>query len=289
MKIGILVNHIHKHYLVFEEAAKELNVDLKLFTYDDVDKILLSKKQVEFQVAGKELKNLDLIYIKNSEKNYEQAILITKYCLLNNVKIIDSALVKNQPWVDSKAYEGLVLSVAGLPTIPSIFINQKQINQVKSNVGYPCVIKKTRFTSEGRDVYLVSNQCEARKVFKQYQEPLLVQKFIPNQGDYRVFVIGDKVVTAMQRVRGKDEKFLNNIAQGAKAIPYQVNSEEASLAIKITKTLGYQIAGVDLFKTKTGWKIIEVNRSPGFRGLMGATGVNIPLEIVKYLKNKAME
>ncbi len=282
MKIAILVNQMLNYYTNFEQEAKKARVDLSLYTYQDITTIQLSPQLNQIKCQQQDLKNFDLIYIKNSEQQLELATLITKYCLDNEVKVIDTALIKPQPWLDSKAFEVLTLSNKNLPTIPSIFINQTQINQIKTHIDYPCVIKKSRFSSKGKDVYLASKEEEAYKIFEKYQEPLLVQQFIPNQSDFRFLVIDNQVVAAMERIRSKDESFLNNIAKGARPVAYQPEAQEAKLAVQAAQTLNYQIAGIDLFRTPQGWKIIEINRSPGFSGLIKATQINIYQKILQF-------
>ncbi|MBD3250721.1 MAG: 30S ribosomal protein S6--L-glutamate ligase, partial [Candidatus Pacebacteria bacterium] len=108
-----------------------------------------------------------------------------------------------------------------------------------------------------------------------------------NQGDYRFFIIGKKLIAAMKRTRQDPNSFLNNISQGGRGEVYNATKKEEELAILAAQSLGYEIAGVDLIKDKGKMKIMEVNRSPGYSGLMKLTKINIPLEIMRYLKSLA--
>ena len=54
-----------------------------------------------------------------------------------------------------------------------------------------------------------------------------------------------------------------------------------------SKTVGLEISGVDMiFRGETPY-VLEVNASPGFRGLPEATGVNAAVALVEYAFAKA--
>lgn len=115
--------------------------------------------------------------------------------------------------------------------------------------------------------------------------PSYYQVFLEKPGyDYRVFVVGDKVIGAMKRV---SKSWKTNIAQGAQGIPVKEGEEPEvfSLAIKATKVLGLDYAGVDIaYDVKTDkYYILEVNAFPHWEGLRRATGINPPEIIVDYL------
>jgi ribosomal protein S6--L-glutamate ligase len=59
------------------------------------------------------------------------------------------------------------------------------------------------------------------------------------------------------------------------------------MAINAAKALHVEIAGVDLIETDDGLYVIEVNASPGFRGLQKATGIDVAREIVEYAVQKS--
>lgn len=116
---------------------------------------------------------------------------------------------------------------------------------------------------------------------------ILIQSFIPNPGeDIRMFVVGDEVVGAMVRKAGPNE-WRSNIHLGGKGIPYRNTETEAEMAVKAAKAVGVEIAGIDMISSKDGPYFIEVNASPGFKGLMKATDIDVPGKIVEYAVRKA--
>ena len=108
-----------------------------------------------------------------------------------------------------------------------------------------------------------------------------MQEFIPHdQQDIRVFVIGDQAVAAMVR---QGNSWKTNVAQGAKAIPIPLNDRLCDLSLRATRALGADYAGVDLLPLKgDGYTVIEINGIPGWRGLQGATGIDIADRLAGY-------
>jgi ribosomal protein S6--L-glutamate ligase len=58
----------------------------------------------------------------------------------------------------------------------------------------------------------------------------------------------------------------------------------SKLAVKSSNALGLEISGCDIILQKNGSpQVIEVNYSPGFRGLEHATGMDIAKQIIHYV------
>ena len=83
-----------------------------------------------------------------------------------------------------------------------------------------------------------------------------------------------------------DEDFRSNISRGGEGIPYQITEEIEWLGGESARLLDLNIAGVDLLFDNGGYKICEVNSSPGFEGMDKYTHTNIAEEIVNYVKHK---
>lgn len=152
------------------------------------------------------------------------------------------------------------------------------------------VIAKVLNGSQGNGVMLFENHHNAGSVlstFQQLEEPYVCQHFISESKgqDIRVFVIGDNVIAAMQR-QSEGGDFRANIHQGGQAKAVNLTEQERLLAIKATKAIGLDVAGVDLLRTAEGTVILEVNASPGFEGLESVANVDIATAIVDYFLSK---
>ena len=95
--------------------------------------------------------------------------------------------------------------------------------------------------------------------------------------------MGDEVVGAMKR-QGKEGEFRSNLHRGGSAQIIELSEEEKKAAIIATKTLGLKIAGVDMLQSERGPLILEVNSSPGLKGIQQATNIDIAKKIIQYVE-----
>ena len=85
-------------------------------------------------------------------------------------------------------------------------------------------------------------------------------------------------------MRRRGQSWLNNVAQGAGCEWIEVSHELAALAIKATKTLEMDYAGVDIMLDREGhYTVIEVNSVPAWKGLESVCDLNIAALLVEDL------
>ncbi len=151
--------------------------------------------------------------------------------------------------------------------------------------GLPCIIKLIQGT-QGVGVMIASTMVEVQGLLDTLwtlgQEIILQELVAESRGrDVRALVIGDRVVAAMRRTARAGE-FRSNIHRGGEATALTLPREYAEAAVKATRVLGLEVAGVDMLEARTGPKIMEVNSSPGFEGLEQATGLDIATLYVRH-------
>lgn len=156
--------------------------------------------------------------------------------------------------------------------------------------GAPLVIKLLEGT-QGIGVVLAETQNAAESVieaFRGLKTNILVQEFIKEADakDIRCFVVGSKVVAAMMRV-GKDGDFRSNIHRGGSVHKVKITPEERSTAVRAAKIMGLNVAGVDILRSNHGPVVMEVNSSPGLRGIETASGKNVAKIIIEFIENNA--
>jgi ribosomal protein S6--L-glutamate ligase len=124
--------------------------------------------------------------------------------------------------------------------------------------------------------------------FRELNANFLVQEFIKEAGgsDIRALVIGDKVVAAMMRT-AKEGEFRSNLHRGGSARVIKLTPEERSTAVRAAKTMGLNVAGVDILRSNHGPVIMEVNSSPGLEGIENATSKDVAGQIIDFIEKSA--
>jgi RimK family alpha-L-glutamate ligase len=148
------------------------------------------------------------------------------------------------------------------------------------------VVVKPIFGSMGLGMARVQDEEIAYRVFKALElerAVYYVQETVPHEGrDLRAFVLGGRVLRAMERV---SDGWRTNIARGARARPVSLTPEQERDCLRATEAVGAECAGVDLQPTADGGHyLLEVNGIPGWQGLQTTTDLNIADEIVAYLE-----
>lgn len=182
-----------------------------------------------------------------------------------------------------------VLARAGLGLPKTVFTNySKDTESVIEKVGgAPCIIKLLEGT-QGMGVVLAETQSAAVSVldaFQGLQARVIVQEFIKeaNGSDIRALVVDGVVVGSMKR-QGKEGEFRSNLHRGGSAEIVELTEEEENAALKASRVLGLGVAGVDMLRSNSGPKIMEVNSSPGLEGIEKATEKDIAKAIIRYIE-----
>ncbi|MEZ3498049.1 30S ribosomal protein S6--L-glutamate ligase [Pantoea sp. KPR_PJ] len=184
------------------------------------------------------------------------------------------------------ARQGIDMPVTGFASSPDD--TQDLIAMVG---GAPLVVKLVEGT-QGIGVVLAETRQAAESVidaFRGLNAHILVQEFIQEaQGrDVRCLVIGDEVVAAIER-EAKEGDFRSNLHRGGKAHAVEITPQERAIAIKAARTLGLDVAGVDILRARRGPLVMEVNASPGLEGIEATTGIDIAGRMIAWIEQNAL-
>jgi ribosomal protein S6--L-glutamate ligase len=185
-----------------------------------------------------------------------------------------------------------ILAAKGLDMPATVFgDNPDDTADVLAMLGEPPHVIKLNEGSQGTGVVLAEKRSASQSVIEAFRglyANFLVQEFIAEAKgtDLRCFVVGKKVVAAMQREASPGE-FRANIHRGATAKAATLSAEERRIAVRAAAALGLGVAGVDMLRSKRGPLILEVNASPGLEGIEAATGVNVAGAIIQLLEAEA--
>ncbi|MEO5499789.1 MAG: 30S ribosomal protein S6--L-glutamate ligase [Candidatus Saccharimonadales bacterium] len=158
--------------------------------------------------------------------------------------------------------------------------------------GAPVIIKLARGT-HGNGVVLAETKKAAKSVLQAFYvldqdgTDILLQEFIKESAgmDIRVFIVGGKVIASMKR-QSLDDEFRSNLHQGGEGEKVKLTDEERKLAIKAAKSMGLNLAGVDMMRSARGPLVLEVNSSPGF-GIEAVNGRDVATPIIEYIERNA--
>ena len=272
-----------------EEFEKQ-EIKIRVVNPQDVDIFVDRDDRKSILVAGKSRPLPDFVIPRTgSGTTYFIKAIIRHLERLGVILINGSDSIDN---VKDKLYTQQVLGESNLPVPKTLLVKHPiNVDWVEKNIGFPVIIK-TLSGSFGAGVFLAENKKQLEQLVKMAEITkksynIIVQEFVKDSWgkDLRVFVLNGKVIGCMMR-QATDEDFRANISRGGEGIPYQITEEIEWLGGESARLLGLDIAGVDLLFDNGGYKICEVNSSPGFEGMDKYTHTNIAEEIVNYIKHK---
>ena len=284
MKAWLVVNSFmnsnkFKHlYEMLSLAFNKRGVSLDIKTASDIS--LEVNKKIDEKV--------DFIIFWDKDIYLAQRLEEQGYKLFNSAKAVELC--------DNKILMYQALANKGI-RIPRTFIAPKTfeglnyskrdfVNDVINQIGLPLVIKEA-YGSFGEQVYLANSLEEANKIIDQigYKDFLMQEYIASSKGrDIRINVVGNKAIVSMLRENKND--FRSNISNGGTGSKFEPKQEYVDLAIKASKALGLDFAGVDaMFGPNDEPIICELNSNPQFASTFQYTGVNLAEVIADYILN----
>ena len=186
-----------------------------------------------------------------------------------------------------KFWTSALLEQAGLP-VPTTVVCEQPDEALAAFRALGDVIVKPLFGSMGLGMVRVSDEEMAFRVFRTLEAirgVYYLQRAIDHDGaDVRAFVVGDRVVGAIER---RAPGWRTNIARGGRATRLMLPPAWSDLALRAARAVGADYAGVDLLPARDGTVyVVEVNGIPGWRGLQEATSTDIAAAIVDHLRTR---
>lgn len=250
----------------------------------------ISSERVDIRAAGLDIKTYDVIHVGAIVSN--RWPLIAAMGFLQRVygcQIVDSNIIDTMLCQYSGIGKYFLEFEHGIAFPRSIAFKKISALEDKMNeFKFPIVIK-TNSSSQGAGVGLAHTIEDMQAFIDKHlgfnkNTTFVAREFIPNDGDYRVNVIGGKAVICLKRTPQTGE-FRSNISLGGTLS----NTDDTDVRAvceageKIARLGKYDIAGVDVMvHAETGIPhILEVNRIPGsLEDDVAASGVNLAAIIV---------
>jgi len=290
-------NKIHPRTQAILDAADDLGKPIQFASFKDLE--ISTSPRLRITINGRPLEEFKVIFVRFVGKNWQRMFLISKYLegyiQKKKVRIVDQCWAEGNTFAGNKSFQIYALRQAGLSVPKSVIGSLDHLKQVvEKKVGWPAVIKSGE-DNQGDKVFLARDQRTINRLAKRLTKTeeegkgkiFIAQKFIPNDGDYRIQTIGNKVIGAIFRCRQSKREFRNNWSLGGSVEPVDPPAKLKKIALAAAKACGVDYAGVDIgVHNKTGRPyIFEVNRGPMFLGptFEKATGISEAKRIAKYL------
>ena len=245
--------------------------------------VSLGGREPEILYQGKPMENFDCIYAKGSYKYGPVLRAITTIVPPTTyMPITADAHTLGR----DKVLTHLTLQSANVPQ-PKTYVvaTAMAAKKILKKMTFPIVMKLPGGT-HGKGVMLAESESSAASMMDALgllKQPFMIQEYVETgEKDTRAFVIGNKVIAAMERKAVSGEKRAN-IHAGGTGKTKNLDAKTKKVALNAAKALGAEICGVDILETVRGPMAIEVNLSPGVQAITKVTGVKVAETIAKFL------
>ena len=190
-------------------------------------------------------------------------------------------------WNDARAIERCVdksmtsflLARAGIPTPPTWAVgsHDQACAIARAETKEAALVLKPLFGSQGRGMRLIRKPEDLPSPQDAAGGVYYLQRFVAVERsgyhDFRLLVVRDRVVAAMQR---HSTHWITNIKRGGRPVPALINDDVNALAVRAATAVGADFAGVDiLYGPDQQPTVLEVNSMPAWSGLQKVSPANI--------------
>ena len=290
MRIAILArNHnLYSHKRLYEVGCARGHDMIKINTLDCYMNISAKKASI-FNRDGSEIIDIDAVIPRIGASITFYGTAVVRQFETMGVFTLNSSTAISRSRDKLRSLQIMARKRINMPITGFAHSNLNKVDLINMVGGIPIIVKLLEGT-QGKGVMIAESKKAAGSLINTFNDlntDILVQEFIKEAGgmDIRCFVIGDKVVAAMKR-QAKEDEFRSNIHLGGLASEIKITSEERQIAIKATKSLGLNVAGVDIIRSDRGPLVLEVNSSPGLEGIENMTKKDIATKIIRFIEKK---
>jgi glutathione synthase/RimK-type ligase-like ATP-grasp enzyme len=272
-RLAIFFDVKSRHYEKFDRELRESqtdNLSIDLLTYRQIAiAVGVGSELLEATCEGVPVQDYSAAYFKKSKDFIDVARPLALIFDHYGGPVVDKMIL--DATYGEKLFQYVFLARQGVPVPPTLFYSRDWVAQkfetISSRIGMPFIMKDLA-GKEGDCNYLIRDEESFNQAIHQHpQVDFVFQKFIPNNSDYRILVMGDEIGELYERVRVNTEDHRNNGALGAQTIFHDVSTfheDIKNLAINVAKLSNIQIAGVDVVTSIDDGKnyVLEINNSP---------------------------
>ena len=239
---------------------------------------------------GKELKGYDAVIPRIGASITHYGLAVLRQFEMMGVFPVNESVAVNRSRDKLRALQLLSRRGIGLP-ITGFAHAPDDIPDLLTMVGgAPFVIKLLEGT-QGLGVVKADTKKSAEAMIEAFMgvnANIMVQEFIKEADgcDIRCLVVAGKVVAAMRR-QAPEGDFRSNLHRGGTAHSVSITPEERHTAERAARIMGLNVAGVDILRSSRGPVVLEVNSSPGLKGIEKATDKDVAGAIIEFIEKRA--
>lgn len=270
VKKGLADASLLQEMLQRAATQKQLNTQVYI-TYARSLSFFVSKDNARIYDHANDcdLKEYDFVYFRKAGTVMQQMLACASYLRQHDIPFFDTEI--GAATSRNKLSQMFLLQEKGLPVPTTLFCrNRKRTITLLATVyedafTWPVIAKATGGT-RGDANYLVQTPEALATLMEEVRRHFLIQSFIPNDGDFRVLVIAEKVRGLIKR-KGAEGSHLNNTSKQGAADWLPLTTFDSNLqliAVRAAQVCKRDVAGVDILidqKTNEPY-ILEVNRAP---------------------------
>lgn len=142
--------------------------------------------------------------------------------------------------------------------------------------------------TSGKGVTRINSHEEARSqlvTLQNFGQPLYAQTYQerPRNSDIRVWLFGDGEFEAVRKVP-QGEEWITNTSRGGTLEIYTPSDQCLDICRRAAKSIGAQIAGIDIAEAGQGYVVFEVNTCPTFLPAVPLLGEAVPQKWAMFLE-----
>ena len=221
-------------------------------------------------VSGTDLSQYSFVYFKSWQSMPGLAASAALYLDAMGIPFADEQ-VKSEMMGKTTNYMALWAQHVAVPE--TVWGSQKALTHYIDAIhtDYPLIIKAV-YSEKGKDNYLVHSKAEALETLAGTDQHMVLQQFIPNDGDYRIGVYGHAARWGIFR-RSGGTSHLNNTSAGGSAELLDIASVDPAIiniAERAADACLLAISGVDVVQNKDTKKLYILEANQGSQIVTGA-------------------
>lgn len=311
MRVAVLGASDSWYTLDLQRAAETLGWSLQTAPFSQIQVTQSGRPEgAEIRCGDLKLDRFDAVLVRTMPPGSLEQVVFRMDALASLAE--QDVIVCNPPKSIEAAVDKFLcnsrLARAGLRTPPTVTCQDfDSAMEAFHRFGRDVVVKPI-FGGEGRGLIRLTDEGLAHRTLRtleQLSAVLYLQPFLPHRFDLRLLCCGERVF-GMRRHCSTDWR--SNISQGGRGEPLEVTPEFAELAIRATRAVGAEVAGVDVLLPSdeaasdrsalqgesdapnafAGFPaepiVLEVNAVPGWRALARVTKMDIAGEILRHVQ-----